>query len=128
MVDFKTLNLQELALQELKNIRTHSTQEEWSNLVRMIYDLDGTSPKHCVYGLLTGSCHSTRAIELIEKCVVRNLFFDSFDICSETASSMVLNENTLPTSGRHYTPLEFFLYRNKWIVIEMILSINTQDK
>lgn len=51
---------------EAEALRVHATQEERGRL-----DMENLNPNQvtkCVYGLLTGSCMSERAIELINKC------------------------------------------------------------
>ncbi len=54
------------ALNEIKNIKKHATKEEIERL-----NFETFNPKRasfCIYGQMTGSCYSDRAIELGPKC------------------------------------------------------------
>lgn len=58
-----------LVVKEAKKLRELTTVEERNNL-----DFDNLNPESntdCIYGQLTGSCHSKRAIELIKKSCSR---------------------------------------------------------
>lgn len=63
--------------QEIENIKKFTTKQEKQNL--NIYYFDPDNKYYCIYGQLTGSCESRRAIELMNKCCKRYCFF-YFDI------------------------------------------------
>ena len=51
---------------EVESLKKFATEEELENLD--FGHLEPTDDSLCIYGLMTGSCHTNRAIELIEKC------------------------------------------------------------
>jgi hypothetical protein len=56
-------------IKELDNIKKYATKEELDKLD--IYKLNSASKYDCIYGLLTGSCFSSRATELTKLCTNR---------------------------------------------------------
>lgn len=75
---------------EAKALREHATKKELDKL-----DVDEFDPRHhsnCIYGLMTGSCFSSRASTLIFACCQR--YFadviedkeDGYEICSHDLS------------------------------------------
>jgi len=56
----------ELVIEEATNIKKYASLSEIERLD--ISTLDPQSTSDCVYGQMTGNCHSKRAIELIELC------------------------------------------------------------
>lgn len=67
--------LKEDVRKEAEALRVHATKEELGNLD--IETLDPETLRKCIYGCMTGHCHSDRAIELIGKCACRYIK-DSF--------------------------------------------------
>lgn len=62
----KNSEMNALVKSEAKNLKKFATQDELSNLDFGKFDPDFS--KTCIYGQLTGYCHSERAQELIKKC------------------------------------------------------------
>ena len=54
---------------EAKNLREFLTSEEKERLI--FENLNPRSSENCIYGLISGSCWSQRADELITKCCTR---------------------------------------------------------
>jgi hypothetical protein len=54
---------------EAEALRVHATKEELGRLD--IETLDPEALRKCIYGCMTGHCHSDRAIDLIGKCACR---------------------------------------------------------
>jgi hypothetical protein len=70
--------LKEDVRKEAKALRAHATEEERGRLKMSVFN--PRTGGGCIYGLLSGYCHSDRAIELIQKCCVR--FFRNNDLLS----------------------------------------------
>jgi hypothetical protein len=126
MIDFKTFGLKDRALKELTNIKAHATPEEWNRLVNNLDFMDAKSFSLCVYGLLTGNCFNPRAVELIKKCADAP-FFCSFDIEAGDYPKLEAKEDLSALQRRHYTCLEFYLFRNTHEVQKMIVQLNNQQ-
>lgn len=56
------------AKRELTNIKKNATVDEIQRLIEHINILDGLYNDKCIYGLMTGNCHTSRASELITEC------------------------------------------------------------
>lgn len=54
---------------EIISLRKHATPEETHRL--SLEEINPTTRYKCIYGLMTGSCQSPRAIKLISKCCKR---------------------------------------------------------
>jgi hypothetical protein len=70
--------LKEDVRKEAEALRVHATKEERERL-----DLKTLDPEHadlCYYGLMTGSCGSPSAHELISKCCVKLINNEGFDV------------------------------------------------
>src|SRR5687767_9919523 len=65
----KEKQLQGLVRHEAKALRRYATKTEIENL--SFEKLDPSSRLKCIYGQMTGTCDSPRAIELIQKCASR---------------------------------------------------------
>lgn len=64
---------------EVRALKRNATEEELSNLDALI--LNPQSQRSCIYGQLTGSCHSLRASQLIFNCCKRFVEFpDGVDV------------------------------------------------
>lgn len=86
--------LKEDVKKEAEALRVHATQEELAKLDTEIFD-PGLSDL-CCYGLMTGSCGSPRAHELISKCCVRLIDNEDFDA---EANSLEEVRSCLPKSA-----------------------------
>jgi len=64
--------LQELVMQEVEGLRKHATLQQKARLNNRLLDVG--SPTECIYGLMTGDCHSDEAVELAAKCGVEITF------------------------------------------------------
>lgn len=65
-MDTRLKGLFEEVIKEAYLLRKHATEEEKNKLDLGV--LDGDNAKTCIYGLLTGHCDSSRAVELLELC------------------------------------------------------------
>lgn len=87
---------------EICNIKKHATEQEKGalNINLLIPETNG----YCIYGLMTGTCHSNRAIELITLCATKE-----FGFCSIKSDMRV--DFKLPTERliRAFTPLEHYI-------------------
>ena len=108
--------LLELVREEAANLLIHATVEERG---RLNFDkLYPDNPAACVYGLMTTSCFSERAGELIEQCCSK---------CYQSTEKKGVNIittallNGSPVGKRkglsmlqikHYSPIERFLFQN----------------
>jgi hypothetical protein len=119
MIDIE--KIKKLAKQELLNIRTYSTLEEWNKLILNLNDLNGRSSETCIYGIIAGNCHNDRAIELIKSCAT-DVYFSSFFICVTTHPT-IFQYDTEPIKHRNFTALEWLLARERKLVIDMISEI-----
>lgn len=100
-------DLLELAETEFVNVISNCTETELDRFVNSLWKLSGSSPWNCVYGLLTGSCWSERATELIQVCTRGMFFLDLGALHPETSlmTKCKLNRST-DDSNLTYTPLE----------------------
>lgn len=58
-----------LVIEEAKALRKHATKDE-----KAILNFESLNPHNdwkCIYGQMTGHCHSERAVKLIKKCCRR---------------------------------------------------------
>lgn len=58
--------LRQQAIDEAKLLAKHCTREEKDRLVLEL--IEPQAHDKCIYGLMTGSCHSDRALSLINVC------------------------------------------------------------
>jgi len=88
--------------QEADNIRKFATKEE---IAKLDFEALWTpSLKLCIYGQMTGHCHSERAIELIEKCAV-GYFHDIY-------SDFKIDNIGDVKQQRHFSSLEHEIHNN----------------
>jgi hypothetical protein len=118
--------IMELARKELVNLKTNATAEEWNRLCSNLDVLNGGKCESCAYGLITGSCHSERALVLMEKCVVEQIFFDALYEPYELASTLMVEDSPFKPV-RNFTALEFYLYGYKEDVEQMILELDQSN-
>jgi hypothetical protein len=96
------------ALRELRKIKKNAYPWEWEYLVEHINTLDGEHHTTCVYGLMTGHCHSDRSLELIDRCS-HPLYFIDFRFLHNTTNK----SNTNLWSWRNFTALEALLFHDR---------------
>lgn len=112
MENERLITLFDLVEKEAVNLKLHATKEELEklNLKKFKY----WTPKECIYGLLTGSCNSDRASELISKCCSKVYFPD------KKPKSMFLYEvlNETPNEiDKHCRTQQFASPIEKWLFI-----------
>lgn len=110
------------AIKELRNIKKYATNEEVGKLLVHIDELDGNQSAKCVYGLMTGSCFSDRAEELIDKCASLN----KADLLGTDMLSKEINlirTATRVDNKRYYSCLEKALYINRERIVKAIKRI-----
>lgn len=98
---------------EASNIKKHATKEEIDNLD--FGSLDASSTKYCIYGQMTGSCHSTRSFYLIKFCAVQHF--------EDTNSEVPVTPDRLDSFFRTFTAIENYIYRfpqNNKLLIDYI--------
>ncbi len=101
-----------LVKDEAKKLKKNATPKELNRLD--ITSLCGTSSSSCVYGLLTGSCNSERASELIYKCATR-----VYEVPTTYKNAVIDSKlNGKPKIKRHsvshyVSPIEKFIFINE---------------
>lgn len=98
------MTLEERVIEEAFNLKKYATPEELRRL--NIENLNPLSVYECIYGQMTGSCNSKRALELIQKC------------CSEGYKSNE-SEEVVPTAECNY--YEGRIYLSFWSPIEKFI-------
>ena len=101
--------MRQLVIEEATKLKKHATQEELNEL-----DFNSLNPGRidlCVYGQMTGNCHTKRAEELMRTCCKRVYNTDAGSVrnCSVNGS---------PENKRRdyfWSPIEVFIdqYRNQ---------------
>lgn len=126
-------NLIDDVKKEAQALRVHATEEERGNI--NIRDFDPASYDGCIYGMATGSCHSERAAELIEKCCVRFFLNKGEDTSGFTAiryegfkgiAKRVISENIsdLFESRAGYTAPKYFSAIEAYILLPEAKNAN----
>jgi hypothetical protein len=95
--------LKKAVVKEALLLRKHATQEEKRNL--KINKLDGQSGVNCIYGLMTGWCSSSRAVELLNKCAIPFSF--SHNVYTPTTKRKFTND--INGFRSFYSPIEFYI-------------------
>jgi len=99
-----------LVIKEAKNLKKFARKEELNNLNE--HDFMPKSSYKCIYGLLTGDCKSSRAIELIESS------------CSRVYKAGYLNDDDILSNklngspkksyrGAYWSPIETYIFPEK---------------
>ncbi len=113
MVNIKTLK--ELARIEVENIKQHATKKEISKL--NIETFDPNDHGECIYGQMTGSCNSKRAMNLIIECCNKVLSTEGMD--ENILDRCILNgeprklEDFNDRIDYYVSPVESLIYRQK---------------
>lgn len=94
---------------ELDKIQVHATEEERKNLINKVSMLNGKYVGTCVYGLMTDSCFSSRAHNLIHQCAA--------DYYSDLTGR---EPREIKPGARYFTALEVLVSKNRKLVIDMI--------
>ena len=109
---------------EMRNIAFHATDDQWDNLKYQLFDLEPTSRRHCVYGLMTVHCSSDSALELIAKCA--NPEFSFVHVAPDVMRSGAIDSELGPRgiTDRHlFTSLETYLAKRPLVVKKWIRSL-----
>ncbi len=96
---------------EIEHIKAHATTQEIEKL--NISFFDHNSPYSCIYGQMTGNCHSDRAKELSPKVYG----YIGGDSLLEWRNFRKQNFE----SGEQYTSLEKYLYSGSWTIHRNII-------
>lgn len=117
-------NLKKRAFNELRKIKKESLYAEWKILVLDVNaeKLDASAVSRCVYGLMTGDCHSKRASDLIEKCSIKP-FFEMYNQINSEINSL----GRVYSVMRNFTALETVLYYDKEWVKNKINKLNEEQ-
>ncbi len=104
--------LNNLVIAEAKKLRKNANEKELKRLD--IYMLDTKSPKHCIYGQMTGDCFNRRASKLIGESCSRVFNNDSKN--SEISGTL----NGPPKGKRrdgirtdYWSPIEVFIDKDR---------------
>jgi hypothetical protein len=102
-------------------LRTHATQQERNKLCIQL--LNPRSQTNCIFGLMTGDCDSTRALELIQKCASRYVVdcnftaikFDGFNRIKEHINGRYVENlsekrhNRFSNADAYYATIEAYI-------------------
>jgi hypothetical protein len=113
-----TEKLKELVRIEADNLRKHASGSELSKLDFDSLDVNNT--QLCVYGQMTGFCHSPRAIELIKSSAQEFVFVNEDSGFIELEFENFKNRwirkefksvNSVEYSERYFSPIETYIYQ-----------------
>lgn len=97
--------LKPLVVMEARNLKVHATQEERAKLD--FEELHPDSAYSCIYGQMTGDCHTPRALRLLELCA--RPYSDSIRRYSKSANLSYNYEQIRAIPTRSYSPIEFYI-------------------
>jgi len=104
--------LEDLAIEEAKNLKNLAKPEEINNLNPASFD--PTDPARCIYGQMTGSCWSDRANELIIKCCTKVTHWIDVDVFSYEINGKATNKRHGPKeadeTSEYYSPIETLIF------------------
>ena len=119
--------LAELVKEEAKNLRINATAEELNNLTDTILSPD--SPTKCLYGLMTGSCESSRAIKLINICCsvriknFKGIMSDNYELSESSFLKAPRRNNwSIKTENMRFSPIEVMLWLAPASDIKMLVK------
>ncbi len=100
------------AMQEIEALKKHATKEEIENLDFETFDPRAYSK--CIYGQMTGDCHSSRALRLIRKCtpvVINEIggFYSVFSDIKENINGKPTRKNIHSNGRRFFSTLENYI-------------------
>jgi len=116
-------------------LKENATDEELSKLCEE--NLDPFSGIQCIYGQATGWCHSSRAIELINKCAVRfiaNNALDDIEVGGMAAIKKVLNKTdkvvhyNATNSMRYFSPTETYIGLHDANIAALVAFLKNQTQ
>lgn len=101
-----------LVIEEATALKKHATEQELDML-----SFEGLNPedsRYCIYGQMTGSCWSERAVELINLCASR--VYDDVEPTEDGVfSGAKLNGSPIEKDRLTYwSPIEVFISRNSF--------------
>lgn len=100
--------LLELVKDEAKKLKEHATEHERSHLNNFL----SNTRSGCVYGQMTGYCHSKRAIELIHLCCDRVYLSDRNCVCDKPdLNGSPVGKTRTNDICEYYSPIEILLTR-----------------
>lgn len=117
--EFKTL-----LIEEATNLKENATEEEIKNLD--INKVDATKVDSCIYGLMTGSCRSIRAVELMKEGCPR-VINEKLEVNGPLSEDMVNSRLALGTlyGLAYFSAIEVYIAED----IETVgTSINSTSK
>jgi hypothetical protein len=110
--------LKEDVRKEAEALRVHATKEELSKLD--FFNLKPRREDCCIYGQMCGSCHSIRAVDLIQKSTPRffkdqgftSIIYDGFEgvqkrVNGETVENFIEDRTNLKVG--HYSAIEAYI-------------------
>lgn len=99
--------LKQEVTQEAKNIRKYATKDERARLdfERLIPQ----SPRRCIYGQMTGTCRSSRAIQLLSKCALPYWSFKT----SRKLPEAKRKNTSYGESDIYFSPIESYIMQPK---------------
>lgn len=118
------MTIEERVIEEATNLKKYATPEELDKLT--LERLNPANVFNCIYGQMTGSCNSARALELIQKCCPKAYQNSESD-------KLVSTDCDYPNSRIFYyfwSPIEKFTYnirynlydRNKIVILIRFLK------
>lgn len=104
---------------ELENIKKFATTEEISLLINGVNNhyIKGDNERYCVYGLMTGSCFTVRAEELIKKCATNIKSVERLD------SNLYITHKERRNSKVYFSLLEVLLFNNQVKAVDLIREV-----
>lgn len=103
-----------LVIEEATALRKNATKTEIDKLNFLA--LNAHSATSCVYGLMTGDCHSERAIELIKSCAKRVYKTGEglpHEGCKLNGSPVELKRKTSAFEVAFWSPIEVFISKSQ---------------
>lgn len=106
----KITKFPKLVIEEAKNLKKNATKEELENL--NFEELDPDWPVKCIYGQMTGSCNSERAVNLIVTCAKR--VYHSNCSNGKTLSNKLNGSPVGLHRNKYWSPIEVFIINAKY--------------
>lgn len=101
--------LKSLAYEEILNLKKFAEKEEIENM--NFYQLKVAHSDKCIYGQMTGSCESLRAIQLLKKCAVP-VSDRSLDATMDNELNAVyFSIGAMGGNRKYYSALEVWIFK-----------------
>ncbi len=101
-----TKELKKLVVQEALKLRKYAKKSERAKL--NFWYLDSHSTLSCIYGQMTGNCHSPRAVQLLNKCTVpysKEVFCNNkYDYYRKSDQKEFIRSDI-----RDFSPIEYYI-------------------